>query len=109
MISSADVDDIMVTTDKQSPGKVFSDGTDSDSVVKVGNLTNQSNTQVHRLNEDMKIERTNHRCGICDVLREQLSRNMKSRKWSNESSSAMVALTGQRHKYHRTSTVKHRD
>ena len=53
------VDDIMETTDKQSPDKIFSDGTDSDSVAKVGNLSNQSSTQVYHLNEDTKIERTN--------------------------------------------------
>ena len=93
----ADMDDIE-TTDKQSPDKVFSDGPDSDSVAKVGKSTNQSTTQLYQRTGDRKIDRTKHRCEICNVLTEQLPRHMKSHKWSKESSSAVVALTGQRKK-----------
>ena len=100
------MDDIMETTDKQSPDKIFSDGTDSDSVAKVGKLTNQSNTQLYQLTEDKKIERTKHRCEICNVLIEQLPRHIKSHKWLKESSSAVGALTLQGKKYNRTSKCK---
>ena len=104
----ADMDDIE-TTDKQSPDKVFSDGPDSDSVAKVGKSTNQSTTQLYQRTGDKKIDRTKHRCEICNVLTEQLPHHMKSHKWSKESSSAVVALTGQRKKYTRTSNAKLKD
>ena len=89
---------------------VFNDGTDEVEDVIEGTVdpvfddANECETNL----VDKKVARTKHRCEICGILTVRLSRHMsQSHNWSRESSSAVIALTGQR----KTSTanIKSRD
>ena len=77
---------------------VFNDGTDEVEDVIEGTVDHVSNdgTECETNLVDKKVGRTKHRCGVCGILTVRLSRHMlQSHNWSKESSSAVIALTGQ--------------
>ena len=94
-------DDFSPTFTEGTTGNHSADAFDAAYNVELSSSENQSNAEVHysNVNQISKNKKTKHKCGICNVLTEQLPRHMKLHKWSKESSSAVVVLTGQRKTY----------